>query len=651
MCRRLLAVSLFVLSLPSLLLAWGNDKKVGEFRDATPAELAMKSISFAPDAPAAVLDWLQRSDDDALRANEYVRMKIFKEEGKKYGDVEIVYMPRYLSISDLEARTIRPDGTIVPFTGKVYEKVIVKSGGVRVVSKTFSLPDVQPGCIIEYHYQTNAKNRFVPLFGTHFTVQREIPVLKTSIWMRSLPRPTSFFTYRGLPEGKKPEKVGDHFEVELTDIPAFEDEHYMPPKAELRPEISFYYTFEGLDADAFWKQQAEEWRDASDEYIARRRGIAKAAQEIVGENPPQTEETLRKLYTRVQQIRNLGYEPEKSEQEQRKLNDNLTVNDVWSNGYGWPKEINALFVGLVRAAGFEAYVVRVAPRDERFFQKKIPLAQQLDEEIATVIVGGKPLYFDPATPYTQFATLPWEKTNVMALKLLKPKRNETNDFFETPDAGIAHTTRTAVASMDDTGAVNAHVVVTFAGQDAMTRRLEHRNDDEAAVRKALTDDLKAWFPHGATVTLGKVTGLRAIEEPLVVEADLVMTDLASSVGSRTIVPLSIFRGASSNPFSSEKRKHPIYFEHPFQTTDTVTFKLPAGTTIESVPKAANVDVGAMTFETKYTKTATDVTFKRELTVTAKWVDREHYGTVRTFFGKAATADDEQLVLKSAGGAK
>lgn len=119
----------------------------------------MTSVDFAPGASAVILDWVQWRDDVDSRDTEYVRIKILSEEGKKYGDVSIPYFPLIANLDKLEARTTKPDGTVVPFTGKTFEKLIVKTGGVRLISKTFSLPDVRPGCIIEYRYTLGMRTR------------------------------------------------------------------------------------------------------------------------------------------------------------------------------------------------------------------------------------------------------------------------------------------------------------------------------------------------------------------------------------------------------------------------------------------------------------------------------------------------------------
>ena len=64
-------------------------------------------------------------------------------------------------MSNVRARTIRPDGSIVNFDGKVYESAIVKGQGVKYLAKTFTMPDVCVGGIIEYRFNYDFSNKWV----------------------------------------------------------------------------------------------------------------------------------------------------------------------------------------------------------------------------------------------------------------------------------------------------------------------------------------------------------------------------------------------------------------------------------------------------------------------------------------------------------
>src|SRR5437899_1805419 len=129
-----------------------------EWQPVSQEELKMTSEPKAPGAPAIILYRQVDRDDSASRTPhefDYVREKIFTEEGGKYADVEIPFVKNVENIHGIKARTIRPDGTIVNFDGKIYEKEIVKARGFKYLAKTFTLSDVQPGSIIEYHYSAD----------------------------------------------------------------------------------------------------------------------------------------------------------------------------------------------------------------------------------------------------------------------------------------------------------------------------------------------------------------------------------------------------------------------------------------------------------------------------------------------------------------
>jgi hypothetical protein len=124
-----------------------------EWQQPTPEELTMKTQAGAPNASAVYLFREETTDDKLHMHSIYVRLKVLTDEGKKYADVEIPYEHRRFSITDVAGRTIHADGSIVPFTGKPYDKVVAKTSTVQYQRKVFSMPDVQAGSIIEYRYK------------------------------------------------------------------------------------------------------------------------------------------------------------------------------------------------------------------------------------------------------------------------------------------------------------------------------------------------------------------------------------------------------------------------------------------------------------------------------------------------------------------
>src|SRR3984885_511639 len=133
------------------------------FQPVSPEELKMTSEPKAPGAPAIILYRQVDRDDRGNTAHEdvYFRIKILTEEGRKYADIEIPFWKEQSNIGNIHARTIDPNGTIVNFTGKAFDKSIVKARGVKYMAKTFTLPDVQIGSILEYYYTTDFSEHYV----------------------------------------------------------------------------------------------------------------------------------------------------------------------------------------------------------------------------------------------------------------------------------------------------------------------------------------------------------------------------------------------------------------------------------------------------------------------------------------------------------
>lgn len=103
--------------------------RADDWQPISPDELKMTSVPEAPGAPAVILYRQVDRDDNAKTGSEqnYVRIKILTEEGRKYADVEIPYFREQGNIVGIRARTVRPDGGIVNFEGKAYDKTIVKA--------------------------------------------------------------------------------------------------------------------------------------------------------------------------------------------------------------------------------------------------------------------------------------------------------------------------------------------------------------------------------------------------------------------------------------------------------------------------------------------------------------------------------------------
>jgi hypothetical protein len=325
---------------------------------------------------------------------------------------------------------------------------------------------------------------------------------------------------------------------------------------------------------------------------------------------------------------------------------------VLRKGSGFSHELNRAFVAIARAAGFEAEAVRVAPRDDFFFSDKLPDAYQMDGEVAVVDLDGKSIHLDPGTPLAPFGILSWEKTATAGIRVAKGGKTTTWGDTPVQDAAQAHISRAADLRIEEDTLVGT-ITATFIGQEALIRRLRTVNDDEAARKKSLEDEIKTWFPDGATLTLKSLTGDATSEANLVATYDVVLPNIVSGAGSRVLVPLSVFRTTSKNPFAPTTRTHAIYFPYSNTQKDVVKLTLPEGMSAVTIPPATDLKGGVLGYTALTTRKGNEVTYTRNTNVNVMFIPVDNYTQLRNFFNAIGTADAQQLVLtstaKSSGG--
>src|SRR5260370_20243111 len=203
-----------VLGLAVWMLAVQEAKASVGFLPVSPDELRLTSEPQAPGAPAIILYRQVDRDDNGYTSHEddYLRIKILTEDGRKYANVEIPFLKGSQDVVKVKARTIRPYGSIADFGGQVFEKYLVKGKGVKYLAKAFTLPDVQVGSIIEYAFTMDLGEYM--LFDSHWILSDELFTKKAQFSLKPYKGTYQAFSLRwswqGLPPGAVPKEGSDH---------------------------------------------------------------------------------------------------------------------------------------------------------------------------------------------------------------------------------------------------------------------------------------------------------------------------------------------------------------------------------------------------------------------------------------------------------
>ncbi len=652
--------------LPVLILATAAHA-AAKFQPVSTEELKMTSEPQAPGAPAIILyrqvdrnDYGRTAHGGAVLMgsqgpnadrfeDDYFRIKILTEAGRRYANVEIPFPKEVGTIGGINARTIRPDGSIVDFGGQVFDKTIVKTKGFQYLAKTFTLSDVQVGSIIEYYYTITFREGY--FFNSQWILSNELFTRRAKFTLQPNHNdyvPVSFRWNEHLPPGSPSVTQGADgiVTLEATNIAAFQAEDFMPPEDELKARVDFIYSYDPfeMDVNKFWKKVGKKRNDQLESFIGKHGAMEQADSQIV--SPTDSPDVkLHKIYARVQQLHNTSFEVHKTEQEQKRDNRKAeeSVEDIWKQGSGDQRQLNWLCLALARAAGFEAYGVWVSNRRSYFFNPQSMQSGKLDESLVLVKVDGKDVFLAPGAPFTPFGLLPWEETHVQGLKL--DKDGGSWILTSLPESSASRTERRADLKLSATGSLEGRLQVTYTGLEAQRRRVDERNQDETAHKKFLEDQVKECIPVGSEVELTKQPDWTSSEAPLVAEFNLSISGWATAAGRRAIFPVEIFGGSERHVFDYSTRSHPIYFEFLSQKVDDVTIALPAGWQITGLPKPESHDLHAVDYALSSESTNGALHMTRKLEVNSLTIDQKYYPSLRTFFQMVRAADEQQVIVE------
>jgi hypothetical protein len=658
--RRILSAILLTVAAFAPLTALAQTK----FMEPTHDELSMTSLPGFPGVAAVILNKEEITRDDMHSATHYARIKILTEDGKKYANVELPYVVtsgdayntigNEKSLEDIQGRTIHPDGTIIPFTGKPYLKVMEKGKDFKYQAKVFTLPDVTVGSIIEYRYYTHIND-----YGYEpptWVVQGDLYVKAAHyVWYPSekdlldehgyLIHTISWFPI--LPKGAEFTHKESPFrthELTVKDVPPIVDEEYMPPIANYSFRVYFSY-IAARNGDEFWKNEGKFWSKKVNSFANPNSDLKDATQKITAGATTQ-DQKLRAIYAAVQKFENTDYTRQHEAREDKanglgKLNN---ANDVFKHERGNSTQLTELFIAMARAADMQADAMLVPDRSRELFLTQWLNMDQFDDLIAVVNVDGKDVFLDPGERYCPYGHLAWQHEFLTGLR---QKGNETA-FQDIVGDGFKNNTvdRVANLNMDATGLITGKIDMTYTGPSALRWRHTALRGDDESLKHDLRSSLEDMLPHTLEVKDVTISNLTDYEQPLKVTYTVEGT-VGSWTGKRLVVPADLFLVNHKATFPHEKREIAVDFNYPQYVRDALRINFPSNFSVEAAPPKAKYGFKqlagyAMTVE----PAPTSFTTRREYAFGDIYILPTEYSDLRSFYSQFETNDQQSIVLKS-----
>ncbi|MBZ4188995.1 DUF3857 domain-containing transglutaminase family protein [Niabella beijingensis] len=198
------------------------------------------------------------------------------------------------------------------------------------------------------------------------------------------------------------------------------------------------------------------------------------------------------------------------------------------------------------------------------------------------------------------------------------------------------------ADLDEKGTLVASVITSSTGllQDELHHIVHGLSDEEKQKRLRNSFSLPSYEISSFGYKEAGSNMLPAITEKI----QLVSKDYATITGKRLFIAPNILSVQSTKLTEEEKREQEIVYPYGFRIMDTVLIKIPAGYTVEMMPKSVQVDNAFGVYEIRFELKDEKIRMIRRYERNSGRFPAADYNKMVTFYNTIYAADRAKMVL-------
>lgn len=507
-------------------------------------------------------------------------IKILTPTGaKKFSSASFPYITLYDTVVVKKAVVIKPDGKIIKVRKEDIEDLPMPAWpgskflipNLRIVKITF--PEVEEGCAVEFLLERITRNPPYDSVFDYWTLFEGFEPIKIKVLKIHFPtnlKPKWVVKNGTITEEKREKKNEIEYIFSANDVPRIIEEPAMPPLEDIATKLVLS-TANSWEAISRWYYQLCEPKLLPDEEIKEEvKNLLKDARS--------REDSLRFLFEFVKrEIRYVetrltgrkgGYEP-------------APITFTYKTRYGVCRDKAALLVGLLREAGFKnSYMVLTNPSNR--VEKEIPAPSQFNHALVALKEGEEFIFFDP--------TVEW------SVEFLSPIEDEREVLICTPEGRDLEKTPERPGSVnfiqvnsevnilsDRTGRISLQIV--GRGVIDMALRNLIKMLPQERLSEVFLQSFKANYPQAHCDSI-KTSDPEDYKSPITLNLFLTIPEYATKINKEWHFGggMSSFQFLGGNPFGTEERKYPIYFNLKNLSEAKTKITFPKNLKVKYLPK-------------------------------------------------------------------
>lgn len=656
----------YVLILLLALAAHAATDEVFKWHPIMPADWKVAPDSTAGGRNAIMLfekifvDEDEYMSDDKCYYTIYRRIKVFNNEGRAWGDVTVPLLHFKQKVEMIQGRTVLPEGKeFVLAPTQILEKEIIKAKGLKVKEKSFSLPGMADGCIIEYVIKYRLPQR-----QSRWLIQKEILLRQgelrwrfarktgmssryesyLSAWLKKNLMPNYIWlpenlrvSVKELPTLKEPEEIV----FTVSEVLAFEEEPQGFPDIALKAQLLFYYGG-SVNANAYWAELANEMDTAFEPFAQKNKKVTALVADW--QALESDEKKIAAAYEWVQQnLKNVAYEDE-DEAPGKKFKDNKTADDVLLRGYGSQLDLTLLFRDMLREMNIDAKLAFVVDRDDNIFIQNAKY-WQFDRALIAIKhpqIAGKFSFYAPGEPHLPSTQVSWYNEGVSAFLLGLPSQQFAAIPFSPNNTN--RTARVFLLHLDEEAKLSGKLADHRLGHAGRELHLLVGQAQAGERELKLVANLKESLPNltldSLTVNVGNKT-----DPSIKLECSVSFPNIEAGPGSRMLLQPFEYLKHDTNPFHAPTRKTSLLFDYSHETIEVMNISLAEAWALEAVPKDTSFSNTVGQCEMRFQSFGTTVSVQRIFRLNRPYWLASDYAAVRKLFQTRQEFNAIALVLR------
>lgn len=610
----------------------------------TPQEFMLKECSFDKEANAVVLldEGIANNDeyDYSLVESRHIRIKILKESGYNYANIEIPFIrkDKQQFISDVEAIVTNIDENGNPEVTKVSKKSFYKKDENEIWGNfIFTFPNIKVGSIIEYKY---IKKSLHYGYLDDWNFHSYLPTIKSAFKLYVPLRLE--FTYQVLKSNafpitvKKDENNATVY-FEMNNIPGLEDEAYMDARKDYIQKVAFQISGVNRYNSGFQKTNTT-WNDVINTFITSSNFGTQLRKKLSGTDA--FIETVKKIPSNAAKVKAVyNYVRENMSWNGFYSRATEGIKDAWNKKSGSDGEINLILINLLRDVDVDASPLLVSERWHGKVNITYPFIDQFNTCYAYAEVDGKKYYLDAAHKNTPPEMIPERILNTTGLLVNRKKGGLMNI---TSNNLSFNEFINVMMTVDSQGGITGDAAVKSDGYARVEKFsfLKDNGDQKFIDRYYKNED----FTIDSFACTNKDIDSLGLEQGLKFSGNL-----KASSGEYYFLPLNHFIGFQKNPFISQERFSDVNFGYQRKINTYCNIQLPAAFVLDELPKAVRMvtpdkDI-TFTRNTEYNKEENSVTVIYTFDFTKSTYTVSEYDVLQQVYKKMFDFLKEPLVLK------